>query len=170
MSIDKIYEKGYIYSIRFNDQIIYVGSTVNFDGRKKDHKSRYSNPNDKEHNQKKYQIMRSLSKNFDDFEFRLEDVLANIIRLDLKEPENYYKNLLQPIGNTDNIRPEIQIHKSVDLKAYRHELRNIPENKEKIKQHQSKPWYCQFCNNHVTLGHKARHEKTINHLKNFITY
>ena len=41
-----------------NDENIYIGHTVNMVQRKHSHKSRCNNPNNKEHNHKKYQFIR----------------------------------------------------------------------------------------------------------------
>ena len=135
-NIDQVYERGWIYSIRYGSQVLYVGSTIDYDDRKRHHHDSFSYEKDKHYNYKIYQIMRSISNNFDDFEFKIEDILVNIIKLDLKRPEDYYMNELKPIGNTEKVRPQIQIHSSVDKKAYARELYKIPENKEKIKQYQ----------------------------------
>lgn len=159
--LDEIHEQGWIYSIRFkkDDQIIYVGHSFNLYNRIKSHKSDCYNPDNKKYNQKNYQIMRSLSNNFDDFYFYIEEEVFNITRLDIKYFEDKHKQLLNPCGNTDNIRPEIMIHKSIDPNAYNRELRRIHHD-----------WYCQFCDSISSRDHKARHERTKKHIENFIQY
>lgn len=167
---DKVYERGWIYSIRYRSHILYVGSTIDFEDRKRQHKYRCYNLNNPKSNYKIYKIMRSFSNNFDDFEFKIEDILVNIIILDLKKPEDYYMDLLKPIGNDRKVRPEIQIHRSDDMLAYQRDFKNLPDNKEKIKQHRSKPWFCEYCHSSVTTDHKSRHLKTNKHIENFILY
>ncbi len=134
--IDYVYDKGFVYSIRDqDDQVLYVGSTVNFKSRKRHHKDNFLYPSLKEYYYQTYEVMRSISSNFDDFIFKIEETCHKVTKLDLKAPENKHKKILNPIGNTQEIRPEIQIHSSDDKNAYKRELYKLPDYKEKIKQY-----------------------------------
>lgn len=54
------YSKTVIYKIQHvtNPDLLYVGCTTNFNARKNQHRSRYTNTNDKEHNAYKYKMIR----------------------------------------------------------------------------------------------------------------
>lgn len=159
--IDYIYEKGYIYSIRDQEnRVLYVGSTVNFNNRKYKHKTRCYNPNDKKKDYAVYQLMRSISSNFDDFIFKIEETCENITILDLKAPENKHKQLLNPIGNTHMIRPEINVHNSIDSNAYHRELMKQKDMKQKEKLNKTEKISCEICGKVITRQCIARHQRT----------
>ena len=64
------YSKGLLYLIKHKDDInnetCYIGSTVNFNGRQNNHKSRCNNENSEAYNSKKYKYIRE-NGGWDDF-------------------------------------------------------------------------------------------------------
>lgn len=188
--IDYVYEKGYVYSIRDPDgQVLYVGSTVNFQQRKWDHKKRFTDEKRYGYNCKIYRLLRSISTNFDDFIWKIEETCENVTHLDLKVPENNHKKNLNPIGNDKNIRDEIMVNETTNRKEYRKQLNMIPEihekkrcenkkwrdqNKNEIKKKMQKYYLknkntlnlrksekinCEFCNKLICRSYKSEHIK-----------
>jgi len=172
------YDAGYIYGIYHQDNLKYIGSTIDFKSRMWTHKTSCYNVKSKKRNLQIYQYIRSNGK-WEDFEFKIIDVYYSITKKLLNRIEGEYiryfglENLLNQAiaGRTDS---EYRDDNQVELKKYyqvnKKKICNRVndyrlKNKAKIKARISKPWTCSICNKTVNTGSKSRHLKTTKHLK-----
>lgn len=120
---------GCIYVIDcFDTEDLYVGSTTNFDSRKRQHKSNCSNEKCKEYNFKLYQTIREYG-NWDNWAiFSIEEE----IQIDkLKEREQFYIDTLEPSLNKKKALLTKEAKKERDKERNK---KNYEENKQQIRQ------------------------------------
>jgi len=185
----KIYDAGYIYGIYHQDNLKYIGSTINFKERMWLHKSNCYNVNDRHSNVKIYQYIRENGV-WEDFEFKIIDVYYTITKQLLNKIEGEYikyfgyDNLLNSDipgrtlveyreDNKEKIKIKAKKYREdnkVRDKKYREDNKEKnkkynQDNKDKIKAQISRPWTCSICNKTVNTGSKSRHLKGPRHLK-----
>ena len=83
------YDNGYIYTIYHQDNLLYVGSTVNFKRRLTRHKGNCYNLNNEAYNLPIYQYIRS-NGDWKDYHFKIIDVYYNITKKLLNKIEGDY--------------------------------------------------------------------------------
>jgi group I intron endonuclease len=91
------YSNSVVYAIvckNSNIQDCYVGSTSNFEQRKRDHKKDCNNSNRKSYNLKVYKFIRD-NGGFDNFKFEIIEELSCENKQELLERERYYVELLK---------------------------------------------------------------------------
>ena len=182
----KDYSKSLIYKLCCNDtniKQIYIGSTTNFRGRKNTHKSDCNNKNGVAYNEKKYVFIRE-NGGWDNWDMVLiEYYNATDIR-DLKKRERYWYDLLNSSLNTykpyitleetkenlkenyENNRERVkEYYKNNRDKKLQYQKEYYEKNKEKNNESQKEKYKCHICNKELTIGNKARHEKSKYHLK-----
>ena len=121
------YENTIIYRIQHvtNPDLLYVGCTTNFNARRHQHKSRCTNPNDKEHNVYKYKMIRD-NGGWDMFEMKpvkqvscknkLEaEIEEEKVRLELKANLN---TLIRPLPYKPEIKIPAKPFLSIPTKKY----------------------------------------------------
>jgi len=188
--------KNYIfYKISCEDnEYVYVGSTCNFNNRKRQHRQRCNNENDKEFHLKVYKTIRE-NGGWDNWKMIQIASREQITKRDAERIEEEYRLELKAELNdkraylTEQVKKE---QKAISDKKYResekgktaHERRkdyfaeynNSEEtktrkhewylaNKEKQLAKQAERYVCS-CGKEVTIGKKARHEKTQFHIDN----
>lgn len=171
------YENTIIYKLCCKDPSItdiYIGSTSNFKIRKSNHKTICNNPNDKAHNQYKYQVIREKGgwDNWDMIEIR------KVNCKDKREAEREERNVIEELKPTLNknrpnqlielgyveyqkeYREENKIKIQEYQKGYQKEYYN--ENKDKINIHKKEKNIC-LCSGCYTTQNKSIHYKTKKH-------
>ena len=83
------YDNGFIYTIYHQDNLLYVGSTVNFKRRLTRHKGNCYNLNNEAYNLPIYQYIRS-NGDWKDYHFKIIDVYYNITKQLLNKIEGDY--------------------------------------------------------------------------------
>jgi len=148
-----------IYKIVCNDLNItevYVGSTTDFKRRKCQHKNNCNNINAKPYNLKLYQFIRSNGGWINFTMLEIEKYPCNNSN-ESKLRERYYYEILN--SKLNSLCPGKQLNGIKEyMKIYRE------ENKEKIKEYHNKQIICE-CGCLVLLHHKARHKKSLKHIK-----
>ena len=154
-------KKCIIYKIVCNNievPYIYVGSTKNFNKRKKSHK--YALNNQKLSHMKEYRIINE-NKGWDNWtmiilETRLCESKAEAVEIERR----YYDELNANAMNS--IRPMCTIE---ELKEYQAEYKKLHRtaNKEKIAARQSEKIHCEACNCYNSRCHISRHNKSPKH-------
>jgi len=186
----KDYSKSLIYKLCCNDtniKQIYIGSTTNFRVRKNKHKSECNNKNGLSYNEKKYVFIRE-NGGWKKWDMVLVEYYNATDIIDLKRRERYWYDLLNSTLNS--FKPYItQEEKKEYYKEYyvnnkekyieqskinyeknKEKICNIKKeyyekNKERIKESHREKYKCHICNKELTIGNKARHEKSKYHLK-----
>jgi len=184
------YSKTIIYKLCCKDTEItdiYIGSTVNFKLRKCAHKSRYNNENDINNNLKVYQFIRENGgwENWTMIMINEFHECQNKLQKESKERE--YIELLKPSLNSciptrtvkewremnkdslkDKKREYYENNKDKIKEYYENNKEKIREyrevNKETISQKLKVKFNCE-CGSNIRISDKARHFKTIKHIK-----
>jgi len=181
--MEEIYETGIVYYFWDNDEVKYVGSTVDFKRRLKRHKHCCYSINSGKTNYPLYQYIRETGA-WNKFKFKIEFTYHNIT---LKELEKHEADRILEFGidnlfNTvvpfrTNKQWRIDNEKILKLKNKKWRIDNeaklkldkkkyYQDNKVKIKANSLKNWYCELCDNTIRLNKKARHIKNNTHLSN----
>ena len=182
------YTQGLIYKINVGDDI-YVGSTCNFDDRKKNHKKKVYNEKSKQYNRKLYQTIR---ENNGQFNMELLHHFPCNNKTELHQEEQRVLNELNPELNIyrayqsveerraynkrfrENNREKIKQQSKIYREANKEKIKQqskiyIENNKEKLKEQQrktkTKRVKCPYCskemNNGCLTDHKKKHCKSI---------
>jgi hypothetical protein len=109
-----------------NDDMIYIGSTINIDERWGNHKNHYNNPNSKEYNQKNYQYIRE-NGGIDEWELIVIDEIEIALKkcVERDKCEEYYIKKYDAV-NKLNCKYVCRTRKEYN-----------DENKEKITEYQN---------------------------------
>jgi len=186
---------GYIYKIadkaaEFDE--IYVGSTTRLRQRKLDHKRCCNNPNNKEHNQYKYQFIRE-NGGFDNFElYELEEIQYDDKKELLKKEREWIERLKPELNkavptrtckeyyednkgaiharhkqyrevNKDAICAQTKQYRETHKEAIREQRKQYREaNKETVRAKQNERHDCP-CGGKFTRANKAEHERCKKH-------
>ena len=169
--VEMDYSKTIIYKICCKDiniTDIYVGHTTNFIKRKNQHKSDCNNPNSKSYNYYVYQFIR-INGNWNNWDMiEIEKYNCN----DKLEACKRERHLIEELKATLNKQIPSRTSKESNKEYYidnkdklleRHNKYYI-ENKNKINAN----CICDVCNCNYSKIHKARHEKSQNHLNNLL--
>ena len=154
--------KNYIfYKIVCDDlpEFIYVGSTSDYDVRKRNHKNNINNEN---YNFKIYNTIRENGgwENWKMIQIHQEE---NINKTQAKAIEEEYRLNLNANLNERRAFRSLEVKK--ELAAICNKNYQQSENgKQKVRERQSKLYVC-GCGKELTFGKKARHEKSLFHLK-----
>jgi len=164
-----------IYSITYClnlVKLLYVGSTNNFEKRKKEHISDCFNINSPKYNTKLYTAMRQFG--FENFLFKIEFELKSATKQQSFQMEELYRKYLNANLNSQRCFITVEqkkYYKKENNKKYREE--NVDKIKEKEKKYRednkerlNEKNNC-VCGGKFTLQHKSHHENTQLH-KNFI--
>ena len=172
MACEKDYSKGIIYTIKTDDGL-YVGSTVDFKGRKYNHKSHIYNENKKEYNMKLFQNIR---QNGGEYRIELYKPFPCNSKRELEKEEEEIRIELN--ANLNTIRAyrsdeESKEERKEYVKEYREKNRDeinaykkewYEKNKEKLKVRALETITCE-CGCKLTRATITRHRKTKRHLK-----
>jgi len=183
--MEKIYETGYVYYCYHNDVVKYVGSTVHFSARLRQHKYDCYNTNSKSnYNYPLYQYIRATGDDWNKFKFKIEFTYYNITKKELEKHEadrilefgiDNLLNFSVPgrtnkqwrIDNKEKLneisRKYYQDNKEEQNKKNR---KYYLDNEAKIKAIRAKNWYCELCDNTIQLYAKPRHIKNKTHQSN----
>jgi len=135
------YENGMIYKLCCNDTNIkeeYIGSTVNFNERKRCHKNNCNNPNNPRYNYEVYQFIRD-NGGFENFSMVLVEKYPCNDKLELTKRERHWIELIQSKLNyyiPTRTRKEYLDKEKDKIKQQRKEYRN--EHKQEIKEYNKK--------------------------------
>jgi hypothetical protein len=94
----------YIYKICHKDKLInsnYIGSTIDFERRVKQHKSRFFNPLDNEYNKKIYVEIRK-NEGIENYDFEIIEEIPNCSKINARIREEYYRQELK--ANTNEFK------------------------------------------------------------------
>ena len=178
----KIYDAGFIYGIYHQDNLKYIGSTVDFKNRMWNHKSDCYKVKRRKYNHKIYQYIRA-NGGFENINFKIIDVYYTITKKLLTNIEGEYikhfdfDNLLNEkiAGRTNSEYREVNKEElNKKNKKYREDNKDkikvkgkkyYEDNQDKIKAQASRPWTCDICNKTITIGNKSHHLKTTKHLE-----
>ena len=149
--------KGIIYKIyhKDNENLFYIGSTIDFDRRKREHKSQCNNGNAVGHNIKLYQIIRE-NGSWECFQFDIIEELSCETIEELHKKEEEYITTLKPVMNSQKAFG--------DLKEYKKQY--YVNNKERINEIKKQKIKCE-CGGEVRIDSLLRHKKSKKHI-NFI--
>ena len=155
------FTKSIIYRIVCKDLNItdcYVGSTTNFKGRKREHKSTCNNPNDKRYNYKLYKFMRE-NGGWENWDMIMIEKYPCNDKLELLKKE-------REVFETLNASLNSEIPSRTQKQHYE-------DNKERIKQYRldnketiNKKIGCRACKCMVIKRRFIIHTKTKKHIKN----
>lgn len=184
----KNYANGQIYKLVCRDvavKDIYVGSTTNFESRKKNHRNKSSKPVDRSYNYPVYVFMRAHGGWYN-WQMILIEVYPCANKLALEQRENHWAQLLQSTLNTTTpANPYVRAEHKEELAAYNRQYAidnreaiavrakaNREANQERrAQQHAAwiaQPFVCQ-CGSSMTMGAKNRHLKSKIHAATMLT-
>ena len=175
-----------VYSISYNNEIIYVGSTSNFIIRKNSHKSYCYNEDSKNHNLKLYKFIRENKIVFEKLKFEIVEQVENKFLSDKenekearKREEHYRRMYSEIIGgkiNNSNRAYRTEEELKADIKANNKKYREnnkeeIKEekkkyrqkNKAKIAEQRAKKYKCK-CGSILAINSKSRHDRSQKHI------
>jgi hypothetical protein len=162
------YSKGLIYKLQHNtiNDLVYIGSTINFTRRKHCHKSSCNNEND---NTLKYTTMRA-NGGWDSFRMVVVKLYPCNSKRELDVEEERYRVELQASLNSNrcHITDEeiVKYQKKYQKNHYEANREAILENQKKYneanKDKLNEKFKCD-CGGKFTLQNKAIHEKTKKH-------
>ena len=145
------YDNGFIYTIYHQDNLIYVGSTIDFKVRLSAHKTNCYNVKRPHYNTPIYQYIRS-NGDWKDYKFKIIDIYYNITKKLLTKIEGDYMKYF----NFDKL-----LNREI---AGRTKEEYYLDNKTQIKAKTSKPWTCGICNKTIKVKNKSSHLKTPRHI------
>ena len=162
------WENGCIYMLRHKDDVelrnVCIGSTTNFRNRKNEHKTICNCENHRNHNQKKYQYIRT-NGGWDNWKMIwLEDYPCKSKKELVKREDEVmleYQNRINQIRahNTDEDKKQWHINnrpkKKIENKRY------YENNKEEINKKKSEIIICNICGSEVRKSDIARHQKSV---------
>lgn len=150
---------GCIYVIDcFDTEDFYIGSTVNFNNRKSQHKSNCSNEKSDTYNLKVYKKIREYGgwENWAMFPIEEEIPVEQ-----LKEREQFYIDTLEPSMNNYASKPsKYQLNEKQKQRHFK--FREI--NKDKINEKNREKILCE-CGIVYNYGNRARHMKSEKHMR-----
>jgi group I intron endonuclease len=143
-----------------NDNVknMYVGSTVDLDKRKREHKSLCYNKNFSSYNLKVYKFIRE-NDGFDNFEFEILEEVCCQNKQQLLEREKFYIECLEPTLNSE-----------VPSRTHKQWREDNPEYHKKYREEHRKKIHQKFiceCGGRYTYSGKSSHLKTKKH-QNYI--
>lgn len=157
-----------IHHIDKEDDILYIGSTNNLDKRIYMHKFFSKNQNNKYYNCDLYNHVRTHNKLWDEFNFKILEILECDRKkealdcekkyiLQLKTNEKYNKqiptNFINAGSNKSYMKKWNQEHKEYFQNYYQEKTKN-------------NIYICNCCNYRCNVSHKSRHLKTKKHINN----
>tara|TARA_R110002072_G_C7625538_1_gene506413 strand:+ start:91 stop:567 length:477 start_codon:yes stop_codon:yes gene_type:complete len=154
---------GYIYKLEssFEDPGLYIGSTIDWNRRKAQHKYRCNTADGYGYNLKLYQYIREYG-GFKNWFMIIVEEYEYTNKTQLNEREDYWiKELDANLNLNDAIKNEEKTRKIKN----EYNRNRYYENKDKIKAYQSKKFNCD-CGGTYTTNGKARHFKTKKHQRN----
>jgi len=168
--------KNYIfYKICCDDnEYVYVGSTCNFNNRRRQHRQRCNNENDKEYHLKVYKTIRE-NGGWDNWKMiqigekeqitkRQAEQIEEEYRLELKAQLNDKRAYLtEEVKKEQKALRDKKYRDSEETKTRKHEW--YLANKEKQSAKAIERYVCS-CGKELTIGKKARHERTKFHIDN----
>tara|TARA_R110002153_G_scaffold140460_1_gene291430 strand:- start:128 stop:679 length:552 start_codon:yes stop_codon:yes gene_type:complete len=159
------YNNGLIYKITVTDDYIYVGSSCDFDERKRDHKSHIYNENSVKYNRKLYKTIRENNGQFNiETDMEILHYFPCNNKTELEEEEQRVMNELNPKLNmikAHRTAEEIKETIRVNIKKWRE--KNIEEVRKSNRIRQRKRVNCPFCNKEMRYDSLTNHKK--NHCK-----
>jgi hypothetical protein len=174
------YTKTIFYRIVCNDLNIkdcYVGHTTNFTKRKISHKSKCNKETDKVYNNYKYQFIRDNGGWCNWSMIMIEEIQCenklDAVRQERKFIEEYQATLNKVIPNRSDKEYREDNKNKINERAKEYNKNNKDKilnyrkqyNKEKCKQ----LIFCDCCKIDINYNTKARHYKTMKHIKNLST-
>lgn len=180
--------RGVVYSIRYKDDVLYVGSTENYNIRTKGHLNRCYNEKSNKYNYPIYVYIRDNNIKFckdmfhveEEFEYTEEQKKARF----LQQQEQLYIEKLSPKCNTmDAYTPlDIEQYHKEQYKQNRDKIlesskQYYKEHKEQVQQYKKQyreknkeklqqKYYCDVCKKELTKNHQNRHESSQKHQNN----
>ena len=182
--VEMDYSKTIIYKLVCKDiniTDIYIGHTTNFTKRKNQHKSNCNNPNSKNYNLFVYKFIRD-NGNFNNWDMIEIEKYNCIDRLEASKRERHWVEELKSTLNkqmpsrTPKEARQYYKEQNKDKLIEKHkEYTQSKRGKEISKQYREKNknkiqpiCICNICNCNYSKNHKARHEKSQNHLNNLL--
>ena len=150
---------GYIYQLHsaYTDDGVYVGSTNDFNHRKRQHKSSCHNENSLEYNYNLYKYIRDYGGWRNWLMLIVEEFEYND-KAELLEREQYWiKELKANLNNKDAV-----VDKDYDKKYYKKNKEKISENSKKYYGKKKEKFNCE-CGGKYANRNKARHIRTKKH-------
>ena len=154
---------GIIYKLFCKDyDDCYIGSTTDFNTRKRKHKNDCNNKNSKNYNLKVYKFIRE-HNGFDSWEFEVLEQNEYENKYLLRDREANFVKILKSTLNS-----QIPNRTLEDNKEYRKEYdKKYRENNiDKIKQYREDKILCEVCNCYIRRHGLSEHKKTKKHIKN----
>ena len=165
-----------VYIIKYNNDIIYIGSTSNFRYRKSKHKLACYNEDGEKYNKKLYKHIRENDIDFEDLKFEIIEYIENKFSSDKenekearKREEQYRKRYSEITGG--NITNMLRAYRTdEELKEYHkaYDKQYYENNKERIKEYHkayNKVKYTCECGSILTVHNKVRHERSKKHIE-----
>ena len=163
MTLKKIdYSKLVVYKIVCKDLSItdlYVGSTTNFDQRKKQHKNRCYNQNSEKYHYLLYQTIRKYG-GFENWSMIIIEKCPCDDSYNARKIERFYYEQLN--GNLNTIKPFSSEEEKQIYNIEQHK-KSYEKNKDILNQRKKEKIIC-ICGSVTNRGHKTRHEKTFKHI------
>lgn len=157
---------GYVYKLvckDINAKEIYIGSTMNINQRRRAHKNRCNDINDKCHNIHVYQYIRQ-NGGWENWESIIVETFEYNEKYELKNRERFHLEQLQAKLNKQIPNRTDVEYRSANIEQIAHRDKQYRDaNKEHIKQHKGLKHMCE-CGVEYTHCHKSRHEKSKKHL------
>ncbi len=164
--MSKLYKFGYVYKYSCGDfEDFYIGSTVNTNRRRNDHRTRF-NCNTKKCNDKFYDFIRNNESDIKNWNMEILETFNDITLKELHIKEQTFLNELKPTLNkikSNTTKEEKRITMCEISQRYR---KKYPE-KNKAYQEEYRKIRCDCdCGKSYLLPHKQRHFKTKYHIDN----
>ena len=147
-------KKSFIYKIVCKDESVtkcYVGSTSDINKRRRDHKTCCNNPNNRKHNQYKYQFIRE-NGGWDNFTLKK---IKTVHYDDKSELLNKERRWVERLGATLNKQVPSRTNTEYDKQYYE-------SNKQVICAKHNEKHTC-VCGGRYTYSHKPQHFRTKKH-------
>jgi len=183
MKVD--YQKTFIYKLCCKDinvKDIYVGHTTDYKSRKKNHKTCCNNPNNKKHNQYKYQFIRDngcydnwdmiIIKTYPCNNKREAEAEENRIMIELGSTLNSNKSYITEEQKKEDRKEYYELNKeelNKKMKEYREKNKEIlsekskqyyQENKNEKEKKMKVKVKCEYCNCEIRKDSLRKHQKS----------
>lgn len=152
----------------------YVGSTMDFKRRKRQHKYALLYPDNKSHNGPLYKFIRDKGFCWKDVRFNILKEFEDCTNKELRECEKThistdFESLINVVNPSRTKRErKAKFHKEHPERALAYTKKSNEKNKEKIAAYKAEKILCD-CGKIISRGSKAKHERSKFHL-NYITY
>jgi hypothetical protein len=156
-----------------NVELEYIGSTTNWKQRNSHHKSACNNPDNKDHNNKKYQIIRANGgwNNWRMLEIGRKEQLtlreAQLIEEEYRQTHRAKLNSRKCYATQEGYQKEYRETHREELAEYHKDYYN--KKKDEINEKRKEKVECKVCNCMVSRSVVARHYNTPKHKKNMGT-